>query len=265
MEKEQYKFCTSCEENKRFEDFYKRWDTGKPRTKCKTCNLVENKDKRKSRRNGKRSGAWYFINQEIIKDDSLETWYYAGLLAADGSVNKGRNRVSLTLHTNDIETVEGFKNHFDYSGPTLISKNKKYVTCAISGVPIIIQELEEKFNIVQNKTSILEPPKNIPSVDHALSYIIGYIDGDGCIFKTEYGHSLTIVGTYKILEFIKKVFSCYGGELPNIRNIKNTNEVCVLVIGGNFKTGKYIYLSKKLLSLNLPRMKRKWDKLVFDN
>lgn len=129
-------------------------------------------------------------------------------------------------------------------------------------MPLILETLKDKFNIIERKTSILKPPKNIPSVNHALSYIIGYIDGDGCISKSKTNQMITIVGTYDILNFIKKVFSCYCDMVAPIRSIKNTNKVFVLSFAGNLREGKYTFLTKKLLSLDVPRMKRKWKLLT---
>jgi hypothetical protein len=256
------KTCTTCKETKPLESFYKRSKSKNLYTsQCKSCRSILDIGVRKSKRNGKRKGSRYNIDQKAFDNDDLTTWYLVGLLAADGCIDEANNRVRLTLHSRDLKTVNLLKEHFKYDGPLYFRGGGKYVGCEFTGVPDIVNTLVNRFNITQNKTATIKPPENIPTVNHALAYIIGYIDGDGCIASSHGNQIITIIGTCDILQFIKNVFSSYCNIDTTIKKIKNTNMVYKLSFGGNLKTGKYIYLRNKLLSIDVPKMDRKWCKI----
>ena len=66
----------------------------------------------------------------------------------------------------------------------------------------IIKDLR-RYNIVQNKSLSLSPPKNINlSISEKSAFLKGYIDGNGCIYidkRRNNPHQLHITGTYKFL------------------------------------------------------------------
>lgn len=82
------KLCPKCKNVKNVDEYYKRANSQRIRSTCKECLCNSAKEKRSSLREGKRKHAWYYINQNVINNNDLNTWYYAGLLAADGSINK---------------------------------------------------------------------------------------------------------------------------------------------------------------------------------
>lgn len=225
---------------------------------CKSCRNKTASQKLEIKRAGKRPYSTYYINQDKINDDSFKMWYIAGLWAADGNISKKQRRISITLHPKDLEILEIIKEYFEYNGPINYYKNK-YRVLTFSGVSQIIEVLQTKFNLSPNKSLTLEPPPTFPSLEHALSFIVGYIDGDGCIYKSDKSKQLQILGTEKMLKFILNTFNQIVNITLQPRPASSPNIFQInLYVSEN---GKYATLIKKLLSLDVPKMKRKWDKL----
>jgi hypothetical protein len=112
-----------------------------------------------------------------------------------------------------------------------------------------------KQGCVPNKSLILEPPK----IDDCFisHFIRGYFDGDGCVgfyCDTYNSFSYEILGTYKILKFIKD----YSGISKNIsiRKLKNKNIFSLRISGRNSIEifHNYIYKNKTVF------LQRKYDK-----
>jgi hypothetical protein len=240
------KLCTKCGTLKLLADFYKRKETKSGyRSHCKNC-VDEHAGKiRDIKRGHNKKGCIHFSNEDKMKDDELSTWYMAGLLAADGNINN-KNGVSLTLHPQDLETIEFFKKYFEYTGDIKLYKNK-YPYCILNKVPKLVNTLNERFNITKRKSLTLKPPKNIPTVEHSLAYIIGYIDGDGCIYVKDKFKQIQILGTKEILDFILNTFSNYCDIQIQPRKSSSKN-VFQINLSGNLTSDKckYYQLIKKL-------------------
>lgn len=202
----------------------------------------------------------YYKNNEKLNEDSLLSWYIAGLFAADGNINN--NKFSITMHPRDIDTIILVKDFFEFNGPIKYYKNY-YPYVAIGGSEQIVKCFREKFNITEKKTLTLMPPKDFPSLDHALSYIIGYIDGDGCIYKTDRLCQLQILGTKEILDFFISIFNFFDNVDISPRKSSTPSPVIKQICISANPHGKYSNLIKKMLSIEVPKMERKWGKLRF--
>jgi hypothetical protein len=259
------KICSKCKINKSVLEFYKRNDTKCGfRSHCKSCVSTRETEKRDRQRGSKRKNCKYSFNEDRLLQDDLLTWYIAGLLAADGHIHEKKQSVSLTLKMEDIETIKIFKEYFEYDGVVSMYQNK-YPYVRINGSKKTVSILNDKFNITPKKSLTLLPPCNIPSSEHALAYIIGYIDGDGCIYTTPKITQLQILGTEDLLNFILGVFSEYC-NVSNLRPRKSSSEnVLQICFSGNLTNNKckYYNILKKMKELPVPKMERKWSKLVF--
>lgn len=151
---------------------------------------------------------WYSKRQHKINDyffekPTMENCYWAGFIAADGTINP--NGVCLALQLSDGIHLEKFKEAIGWSGEIDYKIKTNKARIYVSGVPLWLYDLDTIFNIKPFKSFTLEPP-NLIEKEHILSYIVGYIDGDGSIFinKNNWGYylCLQISGTKKILEWM---------------------------------------------------------------
>lgn len=159
----------------------------------------------------------YSCNDQFFKViDSEEKAYWLGFLAADGCVLSKRPVISLHLSSEDRSHLEKFRRDLDSNNPiySLNTKNE-HPACGIH-----IQSKEMKADlmdkgVVPRKSLILKSPQNVP--DHLIHHWIrGYFDGDGCIHFSKSIVSrkrVIIVGTKKILEFIKSNLKGIGGSI----------------------------------------------------
>lgn len=124
------------------------------------------------------------------------------------------------------------------------------------------RDLKDIYNIINKKSLTLEPP-NIKDEDIIKAFIIGYIDGDGTICfigKNKY-LKIGIVGTKSFLTWIKSYFDKW---IPNTKakkqigpNTYSPNIYEYVVYG---KRAKELILLLK--SVEVDKMKRKWDKIT---
>lgn len=148
------------------------------------------------------------INHDFFSDiNSEKAAYYAGFIAADGSIYKHpyknmQKRLTIEIHKKDIEILE----KFDVGTDIFERKNRDMVSKAISS-DRICDDLE-KCGIIQNKTFKLQFPKNIND-EHIHHFIRGVFDGDGwfTVGKTGYIRA-GFVGCYEFLEQIQKRIPC---------------------------------------------------------
>jgi hypothetical protein len=149
-----------------------------------------------------------------------------------------------------------------------VSQNESKNTCAISVQDKnIIKEFAEKFKFNSNKTYTLADPE-IKDDDLFMSFLVGFIDGDGRVAKLHNRQDahIGIVGHGNSLEVFKKWFVRLFELFP-------ANKSNSLILGGsvpkldksgyargfisNFEVVKQIKI--KAMELGLPVMSRKWD------
>ena len=129
----------------------------------------------------------YECNDDFFSIPSILNSYWAGFISADGSISiRGNNKsLIISLGIKDIIHLEKFKNSIGYTNNIRIFNHKlngKLLdACSISITSNqIVEDLEKTFSITPRKTFTNNPPKLVNS-DMIDSFIIGYIDGDGCI------------------------------------------------------------------------------------
>lgn len=205
----------------------------------------------------------------ICKDDyfsvpNLQNSYWAGFIAAGGRIND-RGHLEIGLSSKDSNHLESFIKEAGFTGRviTSIKHNKVYGSSKMSRVSICCakrwkKDLESKFSIIPRKTFCLVPP-NLNDLNLCLSYIIGYIDGDGCIWSPSCDSNkinLEILGTRKILYWIRDCFS-YIDKSSLGRSIESKASIYRLRFKGR--------LAKRILGvlaeIDVPKLKRKWSKV----
>lgn len=198
--------------------------------------------------------------RNFFKVPNLISSYYAGLLAADGNVYYHKDngcQVVLGLHEDDGLHVSKFADTLGYTGNLKTYKNGKHniVRLSLCKAKELARDLEANFNITPNKSLSLQPPKLAHEL--SLAYLIGYIDGDGCIgsYKNNIGRDTTIltcviVGTEGIVNWAK--------ALLNLTNkVQDKGNYYRIAFNGK----RALEILQHLKQISVPHLKRKWDKV----
>lgn len=192
-----------------------------------------------------------------------ESFYWLGYLAADGSFTlDGIQKLSrIQLRVNDEESIVNFKNFLGVDN--LISKNKSGKFNINYGLNVMdratCEILINLYNINNRKTynpiRFREEHK-----DYFTAYLIGFIDGDGCI-KLQTGRKSPKI-TIKCHSSWLEEFKFWHSKLEEITKEKiagpkiNNAGYCSWNIA-NLRVLKYLKL--KTRKLKLPCLKRKWE------
>lgn len=156
----------------------------------------------------------YYAQYDIFEQiDSKEKAYWLGFIAADGCVYKrqesagGGDTLVINISAKDQELLEQLKifmksnaniiNHVQNAG---FSNNSQMVKINFNSKKIVSDLINK--GIVPNKSLVLKPP--LIEKKYFLSFILGYFDGDGSIFKFNEGKEFgfNIEGTKEILNWI---------------------------------------------------------------
>lgn len=202
------------------------------------------------------------FNHNFFSKPNLLNSYWAGFIAADGCIyipkDNSQRLLQIRLAKLDRKHLEKFSEQLNFLGELGTKQKRKgsteQTTINLSSDKICL-DLKKNFNITPRKSLTLKPPKHLTK-KQALAFIVGYIDGDGCIYNARKYLGLEIVGTKKMLFWIK----C---RLKSTKvNLKTNN---VTVFGKQYK---FQMLGKKtevllafLNRINVPKLKRKWDKI----
>ncbi len=210
------------------------------------------------------------MNKNFFDKPNLLNSYWAGFIAADGCIIESRNQLTIKLSVKDYDHLCRFCYDIEYmTRPRqyqAMSFNKlvRYTEINIANVPKLIDDLKNNFNIIPRKTFLLKPPSLLDN-NLILSYIIGYIDGDGWIYRGQsfdkrsnkkYNQlNLGVCGIYNMMKWIKS----------NIDPLCNANNN-IVQCNGSEKTWKYVICGKKAQILidkfkmiNVPKLNRKWN------
>lgn len=147
----------------------------------------------------------YFHNFDYFETiDSHEKAYWLGFIMADGYIQRskgvthGEDRVGITLHVNDIKTLELFKTAISATNPIKIytdkiqqswidkGYNKESTSCRILlNSQKTVDDLMDK-GVIYNKSLTKQfPSKDKLSREFIYSYLRGYMDGNGYIYVKE--------------------------------------------------------------------------------
>lgn len=196
----------------------------------------------------------YNVNEEYFELPTINNSYWAGFIAADGNLKKNKNLVRIKISKNDIILLNRFRSEVDYNG-RIKEIYGKYVELSIDGVRNWKVDLLRNFNITENKTLTLQPP-NIDNNDMIISYICGYIDGDGCISNDNNNVIIDLVGTEYVINWIYcKLESILGIKLRG--RVRKSGKVYLL----RFSNNHALILYKYMKSININVLDRKWDKI----
>ena len=223
-------------------------------------------------RSNKENSRKYFCNDNIFSNiDTPEKAYWIGFLSADGYISnvKGNGKkVGLALSIKDKGHLEKFKKFISATYPI-----HEYISSGFSCAKYcrIVVSSEKMFDdlcrigIVENKTNVLNSPKNIPN-NLLRYYILGYFDGDGSIFlnHSKYPfYSINIVGTDEICNFVNN-FLLDNNIISNSAKIEKRNKeqmVSYIRFGGNNMVSKILEFLYDGIDKEVP-LKRKYEMYI---
>lgn len=205
-----------------------------------------------------------YCNENYFDSLSTENCYWAGFLAADGSIKN--NSLSLQISDKDYDHCIKFANTINFTGKVskYIRKNGVGMCAFTIKSEKLCLDLEKYFNIIPKKTLTLQPP-NLQEEEHIYAYIIGYIDGDGWIsLRKKYNTPrLGFVGQETIIIWILKHLSALltGEEREKFmtKKIQKFTNYCTVSMSNLTSVKKILtYLS----AYDVPKLQRKWSKAI---
>lgn len=199
-----------------------------------------------------------YVRGEVSRllQESRESYYWAGFLAADGSINHKTWRLRLSLAVKDADHLKQFAQFVECPNIHYYSKRAIYVTVQDK---FYVSLLAQKFNFRPRKKE--NPPESIQWMtdEMFIAWLIGFIDGDGCVRKQSNGRrdaqiQIKLHGNWlQILEqCAKRLGAIAGFSIPAAR-INNRGYARLIL-----SRSEVLRLLKEY-TLDLPVLKRKWD------
>lgn len=218
----------------------------------------------------------YTCNENIFKNDDEKSFYLAGFIAADGSIqNRKYSKIlKISLSLNDKSHLIKIKNLLGSSHPIkeyTVKPNKLVKTTNFSSEiqianKILVNDLL-KFNIIPNKSLVYKFPQNIKNNKFINHFMRGYFDGDGSISKCGLGKnrtveqlSFSILGTLDFLTNYQDILinNC---QLNKVKICKRNNIYCLSYSGNKIIKKIYDFLYADA-SIYLQRKKDKFYPVI---
>jgi len=216
-------------------------------------------------------------NEPFWENPNPLNCYWAGFLAADGYIceKQGHEAVKVALSIKDEKHLKKFKEDCGYTG--IISKRQSrfsnqehrpyttLVSLQINACKKWVADMKSNFNLCQCKSKILQGP-NLSDDYLKLCFLIGYIDGDGCVSWDKYKKQPTIrfvSSSHTIIEWVKDIvdknFNVSIIKTPKSFNIKRKLTMSTLAVSG-LRAAK---LFDALSAIDVPKLDRKWKNPEF--
>jgi len=200
----------------------------------------------------------YTLNQDVFEHPNVLNSYWAGFIAADGCVY--RDELIVALNNQDKNHLQQLADDMESNRPLRQARIDLTELRAYSKK--LLSDLNRNFFIGPRKTHILMPPTHLIG-DNMLSYIVGYIDGDGSIYKEDDKYlALQVTGNESMLSWIKDVFdeldsnTFKGKSLAKLYYYKNKRS-CNYRVKGR----RAVNVARHLMGLDIPYLLRKWSKV----
>lgn len=157
------------------------------------------------------------FNEQMFGQDTPESFYLAGFIAADGNINN--NTLQISLSVKDATHLQKIKDVMKFDGNLRVVKGSpSYIDGRkINGgdtIRLICTAIEmkrdlERFNVVPNKSKIYDLPEWFMSHPLQSHFMRGYFDGDGHIgiikLKTQNKLRWALVGNVWFLEKCQQI------------------------------------------------------------
>lgn len=195
--------------------------------------------------------------------DNYEKAYWLGFLAGDGCVYN--NKLIINLSIKDIDHLAMFKRHINTTNQIkLINTNKNSFAkakqyCNLTITNRIFVDYIKQYNIDEYKTFNITLSNKIP-YNFLSSYILGFIDADGCFRNNGKNVSLSLVGNLTHLQNIQDILikNCNLNKTKLI-NHHTTNNIFYLEYSGNKQLKRIVNFLYKNSNVYL---QRKYNKII---
>lgn len=189
-----------------------------------------------------------------LLEDTHEAYYWMGLIAADGCFFGKYTRLTITLCKKDINHLKKYSNYVE----SLLTERK--TTCSVSSQDKYLScKIMDKFDLHERKT--YNPPKTIKWMrpELALSFLIGFIDGDGHIKATKRTmckikiHSSWLHILNEFSDLVKNQFKLHTPNAYILKSGYANMDICEFEILKKLK--------QHAIKNNLPCLERKWNRI----
>jgi len=198
----------------------------------------------------------------VLLGDSNETYYWLGFLVADGHFQE-RGLLSVTLAAKDLHHLEKLAAFLKITN----IKTRRSSAVSIGALDkYIINLVCKKLGIDHNKT---KHPMSIEALqamtdDHFYSFLIGFLDGDGCIgFQTgraDVNIRISCYGTWMpVLQYFGQRLNQRLGIHSPLAKLNKRGFASVQWTNNTIAR----FLKHEIFTLNLPALSRKWDKVSY--
>lgn len=217
-------------------------------------------------RSHREANSRYSFNENFFESiDTEEKAYWLGFLIADGYITKRENsyKIGVALSSCDIGHLEKLNKSLNSNYPirtyeaTKNSYSNNNYSRLIYSSKIMFDNLL-KYNFVEHKTNILNPPDINLLNGFTSDFIRGYFDGNGSIAHTNTelnnSYAFKLVSTKNFLDFVNNyIKEKLGFSANKYYKRKDYQEVMSLEFGGNLKTQKILDLLYKNAIIYLDR------------
>jgi hypothetical protein len=120
-------------------------------------------------------------------------------------------------------------------------------------------DLERHYSITPRKSLTLRPPGEL-NRENSLAFIVGYIDGDGCIRRQRRKDrmlTVALAGTHPMLSWVKQWFDRLAPpdrRAAVVRLLNKNGKMFSYQVSGI----RALAVAQALLKIDLPRLTRKW-------
>lgn len=221
--------------------------------------------------NDKYENRRYQYNETFLDKPDVLNCYVCGFVAADGCIQypeKQSPTLGIEVIDSDIDHLNGLKGALGYTGVTKWhpAEGKKTVSFRMSCSYEYAKKLANTFGIIPRKANHLNPP-NLSSLELRLSYLLGLLDGDGCVHICKQKNILSISfasSSSRATEWYKQMMEELN--LPTInkpkpvkmRKLSHCNAYSLCYAGA--RAVAFVKLIQSFYKAhNLPILKRKWD------
>lgn len=196
-------------------------------------------------------------DQEFFSEPNKINSYWAGFIAADGSICKNLSDISVNLGIRDKEHLEKLSKALKYEGTIKIRKDKKAARLRWCRTQSMAHDLSIHYNITPQKTCKLEFPRQLLNQEYMFSFIAGFIDGDGWV--TNDALTLGVIGTKSMIDGIQEHLSLIN---PYVASYAITARPHVNTFQIQIGKKASVSISNYMRTLDLPLMERKWGKFI---
>lgn len=140
-------------------------------------------------------------NSKFFSSMSNKACYWAGFIAADGCITTSGNTKYLQINVADKDRQHLQKLVLDVGGKNIVVRTyppapksksqQKIARISFRLYPHDVAILKDIFSITESKTYNLSFPE-LDTFEQQLSFIVGFIDGDGCVSRNKVGYRVDV-------------------------------------------------------------------------